>query len=79
MSDYDFFTKRLRFKFFILNEITLGIKLSKHLYKIIIAKKHDELYWIVKINGRLIYKTPLKPSSNFYDILLKITEHEKEL
>lgn len=44
-----------------------------------IEKRHDELYWILKFNGRLIYITPLKPSGAFYDILLKITEHEKEL
>lgn len=69
----------MRFKFIILNEITLGVKIYNHLYKVMIEKRHDgELYWILKFNGRLIYITPLK-SEAFYDILLKITEHEKEL
>lgn len=69
----------MHFKLIILNEITLGVRLANHLYEIMIEKRQDELYWILKFNGRLIYITPLKPSGAFYDILLKITEHEKEL
>ena len=71
--------KRLRYKFYIMTEDSLGILLGKHLYWARIFLRNGQAYWDLWFRGRSIFITPLGTSEDFYDVLCAITGNEKHL